>query len=67
MTTMEPFVPRHGDDDGIAAAEPGVGAPPQAPGFGHEAEEPDRTDAEEHAGRGPAGDNPFRTPVPPQD
>jgi hypothetical protein len=67
MTTVEPFVP-HPDDadddrDDVAAADPGAGAPPSAPRFGVEGEEPDQVDSEPPAGLGPAeADIPFRTP-----
>ncbi|WP_170037039.1 hypothetical protein [Georgenia soli] len=39
----EPFEPnlRPDAEDGIPAADPGPGAPPTAPGFGIEGEEPD--------------------------
>ncbi|HLU97579.1 MAG TPA: hypothetical protein VKZ89_12120 [Thermobifida alba] len=44
--TSRPFEPDPGLDrlaEGeVAAADPGPGAPPQAPGFGVESEEPDR-------------------------
>jgi hypothetical protein len=67
MTTVEPFVPHPDDPDDdrgdVAAADPGAGAPPSAPGFGVEGEEPDQVDAEPSAGPGPAeADIPFRTP-----
>ncbi|WP_052436354.1 hypothetical protein [Georgenia sp. SUBG003] len=41
----EPFEPnlRPDAEDGIPAADPGPGAPPTAPGFGIEGEEPDTT------------------------
>jgi hypothetical protein len=43
MTTA-PFEPSpEFPRDQIAAADPGAGAPEQAPGFGVESEEPDRT------------------------
>jgi hypothetical protein len=66
MTTVEPFVPHPDDPDDrgdIAAADPGAGAPPSAPGFGVGGEEPDQVDAERPVGPGPAeADVPFRTP-----
>jgi hypothetical protein len=37
---MDPFSPD--DRQGIPAADPGAGAPPQAPGYGPAGEEPDR-------------------------
>jgi hypothetical protein len=40
MTTT-PFEPHGERDEQIAAADPGRGAPEQAPGFGVENEEPD--------------------------
>lgn len=40
MTTT-PFEPHEDPDDEVAAADPGRGAPKQAPGFGVEDEEPD--------------------------
>ncbi|KUP96189.1 hypothetical protein [Thermobifida cellulosilytica] len=51
--TSRPFEPnprldRIGDEE-IAAADPGPGAPPSAPGFGPEAEEPDRPEADRAA------------------
>jgi hypothetical protein len=67
MTTVEPFVP-HPDDrddnpDVVAAADPGAGAPPSAPGFGVGGEEPDQVDAEPPAAPDLAdADTPFRTP-----
>ncbi|GAA3742368.1 hypothetical protein HDA32_003294 [Spinactinospora alkalitolerans] len=43
--TSAPFEPEPdlGRDE-IAAADPGPGAPPQAPGFGVEAEDPDQAE-----------------------
>jgi hypothetical protein len=43
MSMSEPFEPnlRPDAEDGIPAADPGPGAPPTAPGFGIEGEEPD--------------------------
>jgi hypothetical protein len=81
MTTMEPFVPHPDDDETVAAADPGAGAPEPAAGFGVEGEEPDRAGSN-GAGSDPAGsdpaefdlapggaadlpDTPFRTPAPP--
>jgi len=45
MSMSEPFEPnlRPDAEDGIPAADPGPGAPPTAPGFGIEGEEPDIT------------------------
>jgi hypothetical protein len=64
--TTEPFEP-HADepDERIAAADPGLGAPDPAPGFGVGGEEPDPAeDTDERADVGDAddGDPPFRTP-----
>ncbi len=42
MTTT-PFEPHEEPHDEVAAADPGRGAPDQAPGFGVEDEEPDET------------------------
>ena len=74
-TPMEPNLGR--GDDGIPAADPGVGAPPPSDGFGIGGEEPDRpeeagtqdvdagdVDAQQAAGDDPADDAPFRTPDP---
>jgi hypothetical protein len=43
MSMSEPLEPnlRPASEDGIPAADPGPGAPPTAPGFGVEGEEPD--------------------------
>ena len=63
--TTEPFEPHSQEpDDRIAAADPGLGAPDTAPGFGVGGEEPDpNDDANEPADVGDAGgDPPFRTP-----
>ena len=66
MTTAEPLLPHPGDDDErVAAADPGAGAPPPAGGTGVGAEEPGTT--EESAGpedRDLPRDVPFRTPEP---
>ena len=67
MTTTEPFVPhpddRHDGRDAVAAADPGVGAPEPASGFGVAGEEPDQVDAEPSAGVDVGEvDTPFRTP-----
>ncbi len=64
---IEPFLPHPERDDQIAAADPGVGAPAPAPGFGIEGEDPDVAqghdetgDASTEAGATTA----FRTPDP---
>ncbi len=43
MSMSEPLKPnlRPTSEDGIPAADPGPGAPPTAPGFGIEGEDPD--------------------------
>ncbi|GAA3992523.1 hypothetical protein FOF52_12230 [Thermobifida alba] len=55
--TSRPFDPDPGLDrlgaGEIAAADPGPGAPPQAPGCGVESEEPDRAER----GERPAGED----------
>ena len=77
MTTSEPLLPHPGDggqnqDERVAAADPGRGAPEPAPGFGVGGEEPDVPEdaGDEDAGDDRAarasGDTPFRTPEPPQ-
>jgi hypothetical protein len=65
---MEPSLPPR---DGIAAADPGQGAPEPAEGFGVEGEEPDVTDVdpdvmpvEDATTYGHRTDTPFRTPDP---
>ncbi|MEY9215440.1 hypothetical protein NI17_014885 [Thermobifida halotolerans] len=51
--TSRPFEPNPQlDREEIAAADPGPGAPPQAPGFGVENEEPDRPETEEETEAG---------------
>jgi hypothetical protein len=67
MTTSEPLLPHPDDDERVAAADPGRGAPEPAPGFGVGGEEPDRVDEEPDGDRAPAPDTPFRTPRPPED
>jgi hypothetical protein len=39
--TTSPMEPHEETRDEVAAADPGLGGPDQAPGFGVEAEEPD--------------------------
>jgi hypothetical protein len=71
MTTMEPFVPHPDDEETVAAADPGAGAPEPAAGFGVGGEEPDRAGSDpaefDLAPGGDPGrpDTPFRTPAPP--
>ena len=65
MTTSEPLLPHPGDDERVAAADPGRGAPEPAPGLGVGGEEPDALDAEPGTGE-PVAETPFRTPEPPQ-
>jgi hypothetical protein len=66
MSMSMPFEAAPGArDDGIPAADPGPGAPPTAPGYGPEGEEPDQVPADaggQHAA--PPDDPPFRTPDP---
>jgi hypothetical protein len=77
MSMMEPFLPHPTTDDTIAAADPGVGAPAPAPGFGIEGEDPDVAEGQPDDARSPvdltrgdvggaavAQDPPFRTPDP---
>ncbi|WP_298462318.1 hypothetical protein [uncultured Cellulomonas sp.] len=70
MSMMEPFIPHPDhDDETIAAADPGAGAPDAAPGFGVGGEESDVRPGGEatpvsDAAAGPDGDVPFRTPDP---
>ena len=67
MTTAEPMLPHPDDDESIAAADPGAGAPEPAPGFGTQGEEPDRADTDPGSEPGATvSDTPFRTPVPPE-
>jgi len=49
MSMSEPFEPnlRPASEDGIPAADPGPGAPPTAPGFGVEGEEPDAVEPDD--------------------
>ncbi len=73
MSMMPPPFSADPADEEIAAAEPGTGAPPSAPGFGVRTGEPD---VHEDAGEGAADDGapspavpartPFRTPDPTQ-
>lgn len=71
MTTSEPLLPHpegaRGEEDSVAAADPGVGAPEPAPGFGIGGEEPDAAEADTADGSVDPGrvDTPFRTPQPP--
>lgn len=65
MTSSEPLLPHPGDDERIAAADPGRGGPEPAPGFGVGGEDPDIVD-EEPDTREPEAETPFRTPEPPQ-
>ncbi|GAA2724098.1 hypothetical protein [Cellulomonas aerilata] len=70
MSSTDPFLPGAHRDDTIAAADPGVGAPQTAPGFGVEGEDPDIAQSQERdraASDGPVDlpqDVPFRTPDP---
>ena len=68
MTTAEPHLPN--SDDGreqIPAADPGSGAPANAPGTGIGGEEPDTAEADSATAPDPGPvDTPFRTPVPPE-
>lgn len=56
MTTT-PFEPHEEPHDEVAAADPGRGAPEQAPGFGVAGEEPDET-PEQAAKKGEAVEPP---------
>jgi hypothetical protein len=56
MTTT-PFEPHDDHDQEVAAADPGRGAPEQAPGFGVENEEPDEV-PERAQEEGEAGEPP---------
>jgi hypothetical protein len=52
-------------EEGIPASDPGAGAPPPAPGYGPEGEEPDRAEADAGGQHPDAPDDPpFRTPDP---
>jgi hypothetical protein len=66
MTTAEPMLPHPEDDESIAAANPGAGAPEPVAGSGTAGEEPDRAENMPGADAdATASDTPFRTPVPP--
>jgi hypothetical protein len=72
MTMMGPFLPYPAGEDEyrVAAADPGAGAPPPAPGFGEAEGEPDLVDDTPEPGsvdpvpERPAAEIPFRTPNP---
>jgi hypothetical protein len=71
MSMSSPLQPHAGrPDEGIPAADPGVGAPAPAEGFGVAGEEPGRPPAGAHADPPddppdrPRDDVPFRTPDP---
>ncbi|VTR76158.1 hypothetical protein [Cellulomonas hominis] len=64
MSAAEPLLPHAGPtEDTVAAADPGPGAPPPAPGFGIGGEEPDvAEDATGDEEATPPRDTPFRSP-----
>jgi hypothetical protein len=68
MSMMPPPFAADPSGEEIAAAEPGTGAPPTAPGFGVRTGEPDVDEDGTEEGSaeapGPPAETPFRTPDP---